>query len=347
MLAPDDVKRKRVITTLYFPRRVAWREQVDMLDGERGPALVRTLVEASRRYEAIVLNGDGRPLDEMAAAALIARHRRPPHVIFADCAWGIEHSLRDRLASRTAIRLIDGHRVHYCVHTREHRSRFPEIWGVDQHRVHVTPYYYTLSEEELGLPTERDGSVLAGGYSHRDFGPLVEASASQRVSAPMTLATRALSAEQCAQLPPTVRAGELPHDEFIASMRRASVVVVPLKDRSDRSAGEQTYLNAMAMGKPVIVTDTMGVRDYVEHERTGLIVPPRSPKALVDALEWMLHPRNETAVRVMGERARQVALARFGPDNYVAGLLSVIDSVQKSRSRRFLREGGDRRASLK
>jgi hypothetical protein len=32
----------------------------------------------------------------------------------------------------------------------------------------------------------------------------------------------------------------------------------------------------------------------------------------------------------MGERARQVALARFGPDNYVAGLLSVIDSALAS-----------------
>jgi glycosyltransferase involved in cell wall biosynthesis len=326
----NEGHRKQVLTTLHFPRRAAWRERVDVLrpDRGRGPALARTLVRASKRYDAMVVDADGRPLDQMAAAVLIARRRRRPRVIFADCAWGVGGSLLDRLTARAAVRLIDGPHVHYCVHARDHQHRFPEIWRVESRRVHLTPYYYTLSEEELALPTGRDGSVFAGGYSNRDFAPLVEVSL--RVSAPMTLATERLSAEQRSQLPARVRAGRISHDEFVRLMSRASVVVVPLEHRTDRSAGEQTYLNAMAMGKPVIVTDTMGVRDYVEHEQTGLIVPPRDPDALAHALEWTLNPANEPAALAMGERARQVALARFGPDNYVAGLLSVIDSALAS-----------------
>jgi hypothetical protein len=301
---------------------------VDALNGVRGPALARKLVAASKRYEAIVLNASGTPLDEMAAAALIARRRKRPRVILADCMWGVDDSLLDRVTSRAAVRLIDGPDVHYCVHARDHQTRFTELWGVDSRRVHLTPYYYTLSEEELALPTERDGSVFAGGDSHRDYTPLIEASF--RSNAPMTLATGRISAEQRARLPATVQAGRVPHDEFVTLMRRASVVVVPLEDRTDRSAGEQTYLNAMAMGKPVIVTDTMGVRDYVEHEQTGLIVPPRDPEALAHAMEWALNPADEPAARAMGERARQVTLKRFGPDNYVNGLLSVIDSALSS-----------------
>lgn len=57
-----------------------------------------------------------------------------------------------------------------------------------------------------------------------------------------------------------------------------------------RSAGQASYLNAIALGKPVVVTDAPGVRDYVDHRRTGLIVPPGDPIALREAVNWTLAP---------------------------------------------------------
>ena len=179
----------------------------------------------------------------------------------------------DRIATRAGIRLLDGDHVHYCVHSAQQKERFPELWGVAADRVHVAPYYYTLSEEELAEPVDRSGGVFAGGDSHRDYGPLIEAA--REIDSDFTLATGRLSADQLAALPPNVRAGRVPHDEFMRRFRSAAVVVVALQGRSDRSAGEQTYLNAMVLGKPVIVVDTMGVREYVEDGKTGLIVPPK------------------------------------------------------------------------
>src|SRR5712691_370160 len=78
---------RRAITTLYFPRRVAWGEQLDVIDPEAlsAPALVSRLVSESKRYEAMVLNGDGSPISQLVTAALIARRRSPPPLIFADC----------------------------------------------------------------------------------------------------------------------------------------------------------------------------------------------------------------------------------------------------------------------
>jgi glycosyltransferase involved in cell wall biosynthesis len=112
------------------------------------------------------------------------------------------------------------------------------------------------------------------------------------------------------------------YDELL---RAASVVVVPIEARRDRSAGQQTYLNAMALGKPVVVTDALGVREYVEDGRTGLIVPPGDPSALRTALQWLLDPANSAEVTALGARARAVALERFGPDEYVRRLLEVLD----------------------
>jgi glycosyltransferase involved in cell wall biosynthesis len=287
--------------------------------------VVGDLLRAAKRYPALVLNGSGSPLNQLLAGILVSRRRRPPQVMFADCVWGLGGPV-DRLLERSALRLLDRPNVHFCVHSHAQRNRFPELWGVDVDRVHVTRYYYTLAEEELALPTERDGSIFAGGDSHRDYSPLIEAA--RDIDAPVVLATGRLTDSERERLPRNVSAaGRVPHERFVDLMRRASVVVVALEARDDRSAGEQTYLNAMALGKPVIVVDTMGVREYVSDGETGLVVPPRDPAALAAALTWVLDPSNEEAVANMVERARTVALTRYGPDEYVAGLLRTLADV--------------------
>jgi glycosyltransferase involved in cell wall biosynthesis len=54
---------------------------------------------------------------------------------------------------------------------------------------------------------------------------------------------------------------------------RARLVVVPLFD-SNYAAGVNTMLEAMAMGKPMIVTQSKGIVDYLTHDETGRFVSP-------------------------------------------------------------------------
>ncbi len=75
----------------------------------------------------------------------------------------------------------------------------------------------------------------------------------------------------------------------------------------------------------MVVPDVLGVRDYVEHGRTGLIVPPGDVRALHAALCWALDPRRRTEVREIGERARAVVRARFTADQYAANVLGVVE----------------------
>jgi glycosyltransferase involved in cell wall biosynthesis len=63
---------------------------------------------------------------------------------------------------------------------------------------------------------------------------------------------------------------------------RSMIVVVPLSD-TDFQAGVTTILEAMAMGKPVIVTHTAGQTDVVEDRRTTTRgpVPRRRPESML------------------------------------------------------------------
>jgi glycosyltransferase involved in cell wall biosynthesis len=57
-------------------------------------------------------------------------------------------------------------------------------------------------------------------------------------------------------------------------MAGARLVVLPLKGGLLHSGGQQTYLNAMALGKPVIVADDCGADEYIMHNVTGIVLVP-------------------------------------------------------------------------
>jgi glycosyltransferase involved in cell wall biosynthesis len=63
-----------------------------------------------------------------------------------------------------------------------------------------------------------------------------------------------------------------------------------------------TLLEAMAVGLPVVATRVGGTPEVVDHGVTGVLVPPRAPEALADAMLWML--------RQPGQRERMGRLAR-------------------------------------
>ena len=194
--------------------------------------------------------------------------------------------------------------------------------------MHVTPFHWVLDESEVEEVPAADGGVFAGGDSLRDYAPRSRRRRAVCPS-PVTIASRAPAPPGL----PAQRDDGSPRRRGVrgAVSATASVVVVALERRDDRSAGQQTYLNAMALGKPVIVTDALGVREYVEDGATGLVVPPGDARALRAALDRTLDPANADEVAALGERARAAALERFGPDRYVENLLEVVDRALAAR----------------
>lgn len=95
-------------------------------------------------------------------------------------------------------------------------------------------------------------------------------------------------------------------DDVRPFIARAAVVVLP----SYREGMPRVLLEGMAMGKPVITTDSVGCRETVEEGQNGFIVPSENAQALADAMLRFLQlpPARRSA---MGRYSRQKAVAEF------------------------------------
>lgn len=89
---------------------------------------------------------------------------------------------------------------------------------------------------------------------------------------------------------------------------RAAVVVCP----SHREGYGVVAREAMAHGRPVVATAVGGLLDAVEDGITGLLVPPRNPTALREAIETLL-AEAESRQR-LGAAARHAARSRLSWD---------------------------------
>jgi glycosyltransferase involved in cell wall biosynthesis len=72
-------------------------------------------------------------------------------------------------------------------------------------------------------------------------------------------------------------------------------------------------LEAMSVGVPVVASTVGGIPEQIRHHCEGLLVPPRSSRALSDAIVHLL--QHSTLRQQLGEAGRQRALSEF---NFVA-----------------------------
>lgn len=103
-------------------------------------------------------------------------------------------------------------------------------------------------------------------------------------------------------------------------LKKASVFVLP---SYYREGVPRSIQEAMAIGRCIITTDSVGCRDTVENGVSGLLVAPWSVDDLVAKMSYLLD--NPSVVESMGKHSRDIAEAKFDADIVNKRLWGIVD----------------------
>jgi glycogen(starch) synthase len=246
------------------------------------PALLAGFVRATRRVEADLLHAHWLP------AGWVASRTGKPYIVQV---WGTDVEFARRVPA-LAGRVLRGAQLVIAASTALAESA-RQLGAQD---VRVIPSAVDLPVD-VGAEAEPPEVLYAGRLSaEKGILELVEATGGLNlvVAGDGPLRSRVPSAR-----------GFVPHDELQRLYARAAVVACP----SRREGFGVACLEAMAHARPVVATSVGGLRDLVVDGETGLIVPPRDPQALREALSRLLH--DSELRRRLGRAGRVRAQERF------------------------------------
>lgn len=103
--------------------------------------------------------------------------------------------------------------------------------------------------------------------------------------------------------------GQLPQKALAPLYQQASAVVVP----SVEEGLGLVAVEALLCETPVVAFDSGGLRDVVQHEKTGLLVKPNDPPELARALDDLL--ARDGRGSDLGRAGRLYALSTFAPES--------------------------------
>jgi len=200
--------------------------------------------------------------------------------------------------------------------------------GYPAERVEVIPPVPAAIRNATCLPPGEAGRMLFVGQVIRGKGLdlLLEAAAQLQGEWRLDVVGEGRQLEECRQQAGRLGiaervnfAGWVPHTELEAWYRRASFTVVP--SRWPEPFG-MIGLESMSRGRPVIAFDSGGIRDWLAHEVSGLLVRPDD----IEALRYSLQQAVSTPglVRRLGYYAARHSRRRFDHGSYLDAMQSAL-----------------------
>lgn len=166
----------------------------------------------------------------------------------------------------------------------------------------VSHRYYVPGDE-----SERDIELLAVGQDHgRDYGTLFAALEGTDLTLDLVCRPENLVG---LDVPANVRLhGTVPQDEYRQLLRRAKVVAVPTDVRT-YPTGSSVVLEAASSGCCVVATATPAMTDYVDNQKSGVLVAPNDVEGWRETLARLRDSDDER--RRLGSGGRRAVETTF------------------------------------
>jgi glycosyltransferase involved in cell wall biosynthesis len=173
--------------------------------------------------------------------------------------------------------------------------------------------------------SNHDGQyILAIGQEQRDYGTLIEAIEGTGIELIIVASSPWSSFNlEIAKKPNVTLVNKIPYTELRDLYSGARVIVVPLFE-NNYGAGLNTMLESMAMAKPLIISKTLGINNYIQHEETGLYVTPDQCDELRDQILVLWDDAGRR--KRLGFNARQAVVEKMNIDLYVERIVEIVES---------------------
>ena len=172
------------------------------------------------------------------------------------------------------------------------------------------------------LKVDVDDYILAVGHEQRDYKTLLQSIAGTGLK--LVIVASSSWTNHQSEIEETEDVTILQHisyQELRALYAGARLVVIPLYD-VDYAAGVNSVLEAMAMAKPVIISRSRGVVDYVVHNETGIYTAPGDVEELKDTVLSLWG--NSRQLDRLGRNARQAVEEEMNLTTYVNRIVQIV-----------------------
>jgi len=293
------------------------------------PPWVRLAIEVYRRrneYDVIVT------WSERLSMALMAlqhfSHDRKPQVPMLY--WFSRPSVR------VPMRLFAGDLHSIVTWSSVQRNWAIKHLGIAPEKIYLVNHFV---DQLFWSPIERDTDMIcSAGREMRDYSTLLDALRGTDLKCHIAtdhvridrfgFGHRIGAAEFVAKASPNVTIGRKSLHDLRELYARSRFVVVPLRP-SDTDNGVTVILEAMAMGKPVIVSQTEGQVDVIEDGVTGLYVPVGNAAALRGAMLSLWNDPERAGA--MGRAARAYVEKHHTLEQFCRDVKAAIDASFEGR----------------
>lgn len=288
----------KILTDIKIDQCPSWSSQTNYLlksknSGKHDGSLVArfcALLKCYKMYD-VVITADIKTAQLFGIIKTIFKIKKPKHIILElmldqpkdDIRWKIKNFLQSYCFASVDVIFVSA---------RSEIMTYSNRLGISEDRIKFLPFHTNIVNPEI--VNGNRSYILSAGKTGRDYATLARAVEGLKVKV-VVVSNRNLV--HGIDFPPNVEVHiDIPYEKYLYYLYNCSLVVVPLRKHL-KSTGQVVFLEAMALGKPIIATSTTGTEDYIENGVTGILVSPGDSEGLRRAIsEYIQNPSLYSAI---------------------------------------------------
>ena len=179
--------------------------------------------------------------------------------------------------------LTSGYITKYIVLSDSEKKYYSELFGIDPNLFHSTRIGVSDESGRIKPDNDTEKYYLAVGRSNRDYKFL--RNAWKPLYGKLIIINESYSEEKKEGIEVLKKCYG---DDYLKKVANCYAQIIPLEDVNIAS-GSLSFLQAMMLSKPTIVTENSTVHDYIENEVNGIIIN-KNEEELQKALEYLDNP---------------------------------------------------------